>query len=87
MSSWWLLWMVFMVLMIASPIGYGWGYRGWGPPYPSYLQRRRSQQLAGRGVSDPFKHESWGFGGDLLWFVFFVGLVWVVAALFWSPLK
>jgi hypothetical protein len=86
MSSWWLLWMVFMFFLLVSPVGYGWGYRGWGPPYPTYLQRRRSQQLAASGANGPYSHESWGFGGDLLWMVFFFGLAWVVIALFWSPL-
>jgi len=86
MGSWWLLWMIFMFFLLVSPVGYGWGYRGWGPPYPTYLQRRRSQQLAASGANGPYSHESWGFGGDLLWMIFFFGLLWVVIALFWSPL-
>jgi hypothetical protein len=81
MSSWWLMWMVFMFLLFVPPLGYGWGYRGWGPPYPRYLQRRRTQQATAGGAAGPFRHESWGWGGDFVWIVFFVGFVWVVAAL------
>ena len=40
MSTWWLLWMGVMFFFLLSD-GYGWGYRGWGPPYPRYIQRRR----------------------------------------------
>ncbi len=38
----WFLWMAFMFLFLVSPVGYGWSYRGWGPPLPSYIQRRRA---------------------------------------------
>lgn len=86
MNSWWLLWMVFMAFLLVSPVSYGWGYRGWGPPYPRYVQRRRSEQLTARGAAGPFKHESWGMGGDFVYVVFFIGLLWVAAALFWTPL-
>jgi hypothetical protein len=85
MSSWWLVWFVLMLLLFASPTAYGWGYRGWGPPYPRYVQRRRSRHLAANGAPGPFKHESWGWGGDLVWMVFFIGVFWVVMALFWLP--
>jgi hypothetical protein len=30
-GSWWFLWTVFLFLFLVPPIGYGWGYRGWGP--------------------------------------------------------
>ena len=85
MSSWWFLWMVFMFFLLIPPLGYGWGYRGWGPPYPRYLQRRRSERLSATGAPRPFRHESWGWGGDVLWVLFLVGLSWVVMALFWAP--
>jgi hypothetical protein len=48
-SSWWFIWLVVMFLFLAPPIGYGWGYRGWGAPYPRYIQRRRGQQAAAAG--------------------------------------
>lgn len=88
MSSWWWLWMVFTLLFLVFPIGYGWGYRGWGPPYPRYIQRRRAQELSANGHSPPFVHQSWGWGGDFVWIVFLVGLVWAVVAVaalpFWA---
>ena len=83
LSSWWLLWMVLMFFLLVPPLGYGWGYRGWGPPYPRYVQRRRSQQLTASGAARPFKHEHWGRGGDLLWVVFFIDLFWLITAIFW----
>lgn len=52
MSSWWLMWLVFMFFLFASPVTYGWGYRGWGPPYPSYVQRRRHLQATLRGAPE-----------------------------------
>ncbi len=30
-SSWWWMWMVVMGVLLVTPMGYGWGYRGWGP--------------------------------------------------------
>ncbi len=30
-SSWWWKWMVVMGVLLVTPMGYGWGYRGWGP--------------------------------------------------------
>ena len=84
MSSGWLFWMAFMLLFLVPPIGYGWGYRGWGPPYPRYIQRRRGQQAAAIGVSETFNHQSWGLGGDLVWAVILIGMIWATAAL-WGP--
>jgi hypothetical protein len=83
LSSWWILWMVFMFFLLVSPVSYGWGYRGWGPPYPRYFQRRRSVQAAAGGGLGPYRHESWGWGGDFVWVVLFVGIVWVSSALWW----
>ena len=83
LGTWWMLWMVFMLILWVVPMGYGWGYRGWGPPYPTYLQRRRSDALAARGMAGPYKHESWGWGGDFLWVMFFVAMIWVVSAMWW----
>lgn len=81
MSSWWLLWLVFIVIFLVPPIGYGWGYRRWGPPYPRYIQRRRRLQAGATGASS--RHESWGWGGDFVWMVLFIGVLWVLAAFWW----
>lgn len=84
MGSWWWLWMAFMFIFFVSPVGYGWGYRGWGPPYPRYLQRRRGLRAAtASGGSAPFDHHSWGRGGDLVWMVLIIGMIWVATALLW----
>jgi len=54
-----------MFLVLMPSLGYGWGYRGWGPPYPRYVQRRRAQRAAVGGGSASFDHQAWGWGGDL----------------------
>ena len=81
MFSWWWLWLVFMLVFILSPISYGWGYRRWGPPYPRYLQRRRSERARRDAGSAPFDHHAWGWSGDLVWILLFVWIVWLGAAL------
>jgi hypothetical protein len=75
---WWWFWAAFMFLFLVSPVGYGWGYRGWGPPLPSYIQRRSGSQPSG---SD---RAGWGFAGDVLWLIALVGVVWALAATFWG---
>ena len=67
MSSWWVLWMVFMFVFLLAPLGYGWGYRSWGPPYPSYIQRRR--HAAAMSANSSFNYRAWGIGGDVVWIV------------------
>jgi hypothetical protein len=81
-GPWWFLWMLFMVVFLVTPVGYGWGYRGWGPPYPRYIQGRRARR-AEAGGSVPYDHHAWGAGGDFLWMVFVVGLCWVFVATWW----
>ena len=83
MTSGWLIWMLFMFLLLVPSVGYGWGYRGWGPPYPRYIQRRRGAHAPGTGGSATFNHQSWGWGGDFVWMVLLVGVIWAGAALFW----
>ncbi len=74
--SWFWLWLVFMFIFLS----YGWGYRHWGPPYPRYVQRRRSAGAAANGAA-AFDHHAWGWGGDVVWVMFIVGMVWVVAGI------
>jgi hypothetical protein len=71
-----------MLLILMAPVGYGWGYRGWGPPYPSYVQRRRGQRAAATG-GVTFNHESWGVGGDILWGLFLIGAFWACFVFLW----
>ncbi len=82
-SSWWWIWMMFMLFVIVSPVGYGWGYRGWGPPYPSYIQRRRHEQATALGGSQEFNHRAWGWGGDFVWIALVIGVVWVLTSFWW----
>ncbi len=86
MGSWWLLWMVFLFVFLLPPLGYGWGYRGWGPPYPRYVQRRRAAAFAGGaggGATASFNHHAWSWGGDYVWLMVTVGVFWAVIALLW----
>ena len=79
MTSWWL--MIFVFLFLIPPIGYGWGYRGWGPPLPRYIQRRRGQAAAAGGPAT-FDHHAWGWGGDIVWMAALACVVWAVAGMF-----
>ena len=81
--SWWLVWFVFMLFFIMSPVGYGWGYRGWGPPYPRYVQRRRAAEATAGGVPGSFNHHSWGWGGDLVWMMLVIWVFWAGMAFWW----
>ena len=77
------VWLMFMVVFLVMPISYGWGYRGWGMPYPSYIQQRRAQRRRSIGSSSSFDHRAWGLGGDVMWIVVFVGLIWAFSPLHW----
>jgi hypothetical protein len=81
MSSWWILWMVFMFLFLVSPVSYGWGYRGWGPPYPRYIQRRRALRATTIAQPADRRHQSWGWGGDFVWVVLLLAVGWAFAGL------
>jgi hypothetical protein len=83
MSSWWLLWLVFMFFLFVSPVSYGWGYRRWGPPNPSYFQRRRHLQAVANGAPGEAEHYRWGWGGDFVWVMLFVGIFWMITAFWW----
>ena len=83
MSSGWWIWMMFMFLFLVPPMGYGWGYRGWGPPYPRYLQRRRARQAAAAGGLASSDHEALGWAGDLVWGGLAIGTIWALCTLLW----
>ena len=71
---WWLWWwMVFVILLLAFPVGYGWGYRRWGLPYPSWTVAAREQRARSAAT--------WGFIADLVWVVFVIAVIWLIAAL------
>jgi hypothetical protein len=75
------LWVV-VTLVFFLPVGYGWGYRGWGAPYPSYVQRRRQSSLGTRGAGT-FDHQAWGRVGDLVWALIFFDVLFFAVVLFW----
>ena len=83
MNSWWAIWMLMMFVFLVAPIGYGSAYRGWGTPYPRYIQRRRAEQAASTAGSSSFNHQSWGLAGDVLWFVLLLGMLCAFAAVWW----
>jgi hypothetical protein len=82
--SWWWIWLLFMFVFLVPPLGYGWGYRRWGTPYPRYIQRRRAGRAAMDGSADTqFNHHAWGWGGDFIWVVVIIGMIWLVTAAWW----
>lgn len=73
-----------MFLFLFLPVSYGWGYRGWGPPYPRYLQRRRAEQApAGTPGTVALDHHAWGWRGDAMWMFLLVALLWGIAVFTW----
>ncbi len=84
-GMWWWIWIGFMFLFFVSPVSYGWGYRGWGPPYPSYVQERRRQAASSR-PAPPFDHLAWGRGGDFVWGALLLGIVLAIIVFAW-PLR
>jgi len=81
---WW--WLLFVVIFLLLPLGYGWGYRGWGPPYyrrpgrpltDAEAEEVRRQALA----EEEAEAESWGMFALVFWVVFAVAVVWFLGAL------
>lgn len=90
--GWWWWWAAFLIIFFLLPLGYGWGYRGWGPWY-----RRRGG--AGRGPrrdlpppegqgslpQEPFRESTgWGWGGYFLWLIILVAIIWLIVAWGWG---
>ena len=82
-ANWWWIWVAFMFFFCIAPLGYGSAYRGWGTPYPSYVQRRRYERATVGGVSTSYNHYAWGWGGDFIWMMVLVGLLWAASAFWW----
>lgn len=81
-SPFWLIWLVFLFMFLVAPMGYGWGYRGWGMPYPRYIQRRRAMRVGMNGPS-PLDHQAWGRAGDLVWLGLIIAAIWAFSAFVW----
>ena len=82
-TLWWFWWIVLMFIVLVIPTGYGWGYRGWGAPYPRFIQRRRALRAGARVPPMQFDHHAWGVGGDLIWLVVVVAVMWAFWAMWW----
>lgn len=52
MYWYWWAWFAIVVFLVLLPLSYGWGYRGWGPPYPRSYTSRWGARPVGR-ASDP----------------------------------
>lgn len=78
---WFLLWLLFFFVLFTLPLGYGWGYRGWGaPPGPRWRgDRRVVMDEEGRPVD---VEPTWGWLGDFLWAILIVSIVWLIVGLF-----
>jgi len=81
---WW--WLLFVLIFLLLPLGYGWGYRGWGPPY--YRRPRRplteaeADEVRRRAAAEQqVEAEAWGWIAPALWALMFVAIVWFVLAL------
>ncbi len=71
---WWLWWwLMFVIVLFVLPLGYGWGYRRWGPPYVS--RRRATTQHPAPETA------TWGLLAALVWASFTVALIWLIAVL------
>jgi hypothetical protein len=84
MIAFWYLWLLFMIFVVLPPIGYGWGYRGWGPPFPRVVQRRRGPRGPSMAqTAAAADHLSWGWFGDVVWLLLSIGVVWALWGLVW----
>ncbi len=82
-STWLWLWLAVLFAILLPWVGYGWGYRRWGPPYPSYVQRRQWQGASADGVAARGRYDGWGWHGDAVWGVFLVATFWAITATYW----
>ncbi len=85
-TGWWWWWLAFVVIFFLIPLGYGWGYRGWGPWY-----RRRRHYTGGPGEGPMGRtgpgdepDSGWGALAIVLWFVLIVAAIWFIAAWGWG---
>lgn len=69
-------WLAFLFLCLLGPLGYGWGYRRWGMPYPRYIQQRRHDRYVSESVASTRDHRAWGRGGDFIWLAFVFWTIW-----------
>lgn len=87
MYWYWWVWIAFIIIAIFLPLSYGWGYRGWGPPYPSYYTRRRVDRVGSAAPPPAGEYETRrevsGYGDPVYGRRAPVGAWGVAADLFW----
>ena len=93
MNSFWWLWVAFVFFVLAPTVTWGWGYRGWGPPLPSFIQRRRHaaaqkqrarhERAAEGRVARHVDHLSWRWGGDAVWLFVLGAMIFALASYAW----
>lgn len=75
-AGWWWWWLIFVIIFFFIPLGYGWGYRGWGP---WYRRRRRPPTVAPGTEPVPGDDTGWGCAGGLLWIILIIAIIWLIA--------
>ena len=67
--GWWWWWFAFIVLFFLLPLGYGWGYRGWGPWYQRSGRLPRERRIDASQLEPITDQTGWGWAGMVLWIV------------------
>lgn len=86
-AGWWWWWMAFWVIFFILPLGYGWGYRGWGPWYRRSGRSPRvrpSSTSVGTELTPAEVEAGWGCLGIALWIILVIAIFWLIAALGWG---
>jgi hypothetical protein len=73
--GWWWWWLAFLVIFFLLPLGYGSGYRRWGPWY----RRRPTVSPIASGETDV----GWGAIGIVMWVALIIAIIWLIAAIGW----
>lgn len=85
--GWWWWWVAFVVIFFAIPLGYGWGYRGWGPWYRRghSTGTPREEPPPGTPINTTDEYDTgWGWGGIFLWLILIIAIAWLIAAWGWG---
>jgi hypothetical protein len=82
--GWWWWWIAFLVIFFLLPLGYGWGYRGWGPWYRRGRRTRSGTDTLPADSSATGAETGWGCLGTLLWVVLIIAIIWIIFAWGWG---
>lgn len=85
-GSWWWWWIAVVVILFLIPLGYGWGYRGYGAP--RVPRRRRPVRRGEAGTSVPVRdvpgnEDPWGPLGTFIWVILVIVVVWLIVLWIW----